>query len=41
MGYIKLNQTAFCFSPIPGDSAHIHIGTTSYFVDWKNIYNNL
>jgi hypothetical protein len=40
-GYIKLNQTAVCFSPIPGDSAHIHEGTTSHFIDWKNIYNNL
>jgi len=40
-GYIKLNQTAFCFSPIPGDSAHVHEGTTSYFIDWQNIYNNI
>lgn len=41
MGYIKLNQTAFCFSPIPGDAAHVHEGTTSYFIDWKNIYNKI
>lgn len=40
-GYIKLNQTAVCFSPIPGDSAHLHLGTTSYFIDWQTVYKNI
>lgn len=37
-GYINLVQEAVCFSPIPGDSAHMHEGTMSYFIDWKKIY---
>lgn len=40
-GYIKLNQTAVCFSPLPGDAAHLHIGTESYFINWKDVYNKI
>ena len=27
------------FFPIPGDAAHVHEGTTSYFIDWESVYN--
>ena len=37
-GYINLVQEAVCFSPIPGDSAHVHEGTMSYFIEWKKLY---
>jgi hypothetical protein len=40
-GYIKLNQTAVCFSPIPGDSSHIHKGTESNFIDWGQLYKSI
>jgi hypothetical protein len=40
-GYIKLQQVAVCFSPIPGDSAHLHEGTMSYFIDWEQFYRNI
>lgn len=40
MGYISLKQEAVCFSPIPGDSAHMHEGTMSYFINWNQIYLN-
>lgn len=40
-GYISLKQEAVCFSPIPGDSAHTHEGTMSYFINWQNIYSKI
>lgn len=40
-GYIKLNQTALCFSPMPGDASHLHIGTESCFINWEKFYNQI
>lgn len=34
-------QEAFCFSPMPGDSAHLHEGTQSLFIDWKSLYQSI
>lgn len=39
-GYINLTQEAVCFSPIPGDAGHMHEGVMSFFINWKNIYDN-
>jgi len=35
----KIKVISCMFSPIPGDSAHVHEGTMSYFIDWKKIFN--
>lgn len=39
--YIEPTQTAFCFSPIPGDAAHVHEMVMSYFINWEQIYKNI
>jgi hypothetical protein len=40
-GVEKVNQTAICFSPIPGDSSHVHKGTESNFIDWGQLYKSI
>lgn len=40
-GYIKSSQEAVCFSPIPGDGAHMHEYVMSYFINWQSLYNKI
>jgi hypothetical protein len=40
-GTKKTSQTAICFSPIPGDAAHVHEKVMSYFINWEQVYKNI